>query len=250
VAGNLKFDIEARPDQIAEPWQRALARSAERPLIVAGSTHHPEERWLLESYARARQACPGLRIAIAPRHVRRCARVQRMARGLGFAATLWSRPELAQERWEVLLVDEIGPLAGLYGFADVAFVGGSLVRRGGHNPLEAAAQRCPVLMGPSAEHFGDLVRGLREVGALSVVERSAATSRSLDRELSRVLTSARVREAMGAQAFAFWQAGRGVAARYAEALLVRCARSPHATSDLLREPGPTSAPAAAKGPMP
>lgn len=231
VGGNLKFDIAAHADQIPEPWRRVLDSSVERPLIVAGSTHSPEERSLIDAFLRLRPSFPGLRLVIAPRHTRRCARIQRLAQGRDVRTTLWSQPEQAASPWEVLLVDEVGPLAALYRFADVAFVGGSLARRGGHNPLEAAAQRCPILMGPSAEHFQDLVRGLHDAGGLAFVEEPADSSRSLSLELSRLLADPRAREAMGQQALAFWQAGRGVARRYAEVLLARCAAAARATPE-------------------
>jgi 3-deoxy-D-manno-octulosonic-acid transferase len=223
VVGNLKFDTGAHADQIPEPWRRALGSSAQRPLIVAGSTHHPEERFLINAFLCLRPSFPGLRLALAPRHTRRCPRIQRLAQRRGLQTTMWSQDAQAAAPWEVLLVDEIGPLAALFRFADVAFVGGSLVRRGGHNPLEAAAQGCPIVMGPSIEHFGDLVRGLQEAGGLVIVERPAGSSQALTVELARLLADPGVRESTGRQALAFWQAGRGVAGRYAEVLLARCA---------------------------
>jgi 3-deoxy-D-manno-octulosonic-acid transferase len=145
VAGNLKDDVPA-PGPLPEAWASRLEGS---PVVVAGSTHEPEERWLAAACASLRVRHPGLVLVLAPRHPRRAAAL---------------REELG--RPDVMVVDEVGLLPSLYRAATVAFVGGSLVPHGGHNPLEPARVGRPVVMGPHREHVAEMALDLERAGAL------------------------------------------------------------------------------------
>jgi 3-deoxy-D-manno-octulosonic-acid transferase len=142
-------------------WQRAMG--GERPLLVAGSTHGPEERWLLRAQA-GLQGEPRPRLLLAPRRPGRAAAVCRMARRLGLRARLFSSGVDCD--WDVLVLDEMGPLATLYRAGALAFVGGTLARRGGHTPIEAAAHGLPLLAGPHTAHIAELAGDLERAGGL------------------------------------------------------------------------------------
>lgn len=140
VTGSVKFDAAPPPDHFGV---RDL-RHAEGPVWIAGSTHPGEEAILLDAHRRLAQRFPRLRLVLAPRHTERAAAVARLARGKGLTTGLLSHRALDAQ---VLVADVMGTLPHLYRLADVAFVGGSLNRTGGHNPIEAAAHGLPMLMG-------------------------------------------------------------------------------------------------------
>jgi 3-deoxy-D-manno-octulosonic-acid transferase len=163
VTGNMKYDTlrtELAPEEL-DVARRTFGLSPETPLVVAGSTHAGEEEALLLELAGWRRARPGTRLLLAPRHVERVAEVVRVIERHGFMparltelrSTGRSPPPDA-----VLLADTIGELETFYALGSVAFVGGSLVDRGGHNMLEPAALGVPTVYGPSIRNFRDEVR--------------------------------------------------------------------------------------------
>jgi 3-deoxy-D-manno-octulosonic-acid transferase len=130
-----------------------------------------EERVLLEAWPSICARVPEAVMVLAPRHPERFARVAALARELRMTLierSGWSGSDLPVS--SVFLLDSIGELGSVYGLADVAFVGGSLVPAGGHNPLEPARFVVPVLMGPHYENFRDAVEALRSADALQIVD--------------------------------------------------------------------------------
>ena len=143
-------------------------------LLVCGSTLEGEEQLLLDAWPALTAAEPGLRMVLAPRHPERFAAVAALLDRSGIS---WSR----RSEWEtfrqadfepgsILLLDSIGELAAVYSLAAVAFVGGSLVAAGGHNPLEPAQFGVPILMGPHYENFREIVEKLKARQAIRIVE--------------------------------------------------------------------------------
>lgn len=171
VGGNLKYD--ARPLQSSTLEQQLRARlPASARVLVAGSTMEGEESALLDAWPAIAGQISGAVMVLAPRHPERFDRVAALARERGarlVRRSTWDGGDVATGT--VILLDSIGELAGLYALADVAFVGGSLVAAGGHNPLEPARFAKPVLMGPHFANFRDVVALLRAADALKVVER-------------------------------------------------------------------------------
>ncbi len=175
VAGNMKYDIRA-PEQsrIAELIREAAAG---RAILVAGSTVEGvpiEEELVIGAWdARLRREVNAL-LVLAPRHPERFAAVEsrlqpyRYAKASGWEALSGEGAD-ASANIDVLLLDTIGDLAAVYEVADVAYVGGSLVRRGGHNPLEPAQFGVPVVMGPSFENFRDVVAKMQEAEGIRIV---------------------------------------------------------------------------------
>ena len=142
VTGSVKFDADLPPDRFGVDRLRFGAA----PVWIAGSTHAGEEEIVVEAHIRLRQRYPDLRLILAPRHTARVPTVLGLLRARGVPASLLSARETDAS---VLVVDVMGTLPHLYGHADVAFVGGSLDRTGGHNPIEAAWHAVPLLMGPA-----------------------------------------------------------------------------------------------------
>jgi 3-deoxy-D-manno-octulosonic-acid transferase len=166
VTGNLKFDVELPASVLDEG--RGLRRQwgEHRPVWIAASTHRGEERQILDAYAALRRRFPTLLLVLVPRHPERFATVARLCGRAGYTIALRSttRGDLAPQV-DVLVGDTMGELHRLYAAADVAFVGGSLVRRGGQNPLEACAVRVPVIFGPHMFHFEEITAMALDRGA-------------------------------------------------------------------------------------
>ncbi|MFW3616980.1 lipid IV(A) 3-deoxy-D-manno-octulosonic acid transferase [Billgrantia antri] len=178
VVGSLKYDLT--PDDAAsEASKRLCTRLGSRPVWVAGSTHPGEDRQLLEAHARLRQSYPNALLILVPRHPQRFEAVAELTRESGMSLARRSLGEWPDERTAVYLGDTMGELLTLYGAADLAFVGGSLVPVGGHNLLEPAAMGVPVLTGPELANFADIAETLRQGGALVEVADSMSLTDTL-----------------------------------------------------------------------
>ncbi len=208
VAGNLKFDIDVPAEVRARGHALRERHAPGRPVWVAGSTHAPEERIVLEAHARVRETHHNALLVIAPRHPRRFEEVAACLeeRGVGFARR--SRGAVCDARTEVLLLDSLGDLLDFYAAADVVFVGGSLVRVGGHNLLEPAALARPILSGPHLQTVAESARLLSERRALEIVH----DARELAEQVARLLADGEARGAMGARARAVVEENRGALA--------------------------------------
>jgi 3-deoxy-D-manno-octulosonic-acid transferase len=215
VPGNLKFDALDVPPPGPE-LAAFFGAAAGRPLIVAGSTVEGEEAPVLHAYARLRAAFPTLALAIAPRHPERFDAVPPIAESLGLrcrrrSAAFDPRP-LADA--EVLLLDSLGELASAYSYATVAFVGGSLVERGGHNVLEAAAWSRAVVVGPHMENFQEIADEFLRAQALVQVQ----DVDGLAIQLERLLKDEPARRVLGERAAALVETNRGALQRTVNAL--------------------------------
>ncbi|MCE8017240.1 3-deoxy-D-manno-octulosonic acid transferase [Halomonas sp. MCCC 1A17488] len=171
VVGSLKYDLTP-DDASCEASKRLCTRFGSRPVWVAGSTHAGEEALLLEAHARLRQSYPDALLILVPRHPQRFEAVAGLVQERGMGLARRSLEEWPDGRTAVYLGDTMGELLMLYGAADLAFVGGSLVPVGGHNLLEPAAMGVPVLTGPELANFADVAETLRQGGALVEVSGS------------------------------------------------------------------------------
>lgn len=194
VTGNVKFDgLRIGPVEPGEELARFVRPLAGRQVLVAGSTHEPEE--LLVARA-VRRAAPAARLVLVPRHPARSAEIVERLRGAGLGCQRLTELRAGQrvDADQPLLVDTIGELERIYALADVVFVGGSLVPHGGQNMLEPAAQGRAVLFGPHVENFDQEAALLLAAGACGKV----ADEAELERELARLFADPEARTRMGA----------------------------------------------------
>jgi 3-deoxy-D-manno-octulosonic-acid transferase len=236
VTGNLKFDAPIPSDLLARATSQRAAWG-ERPVLIGGSTHRGEERQLLLACAELRRTLPDLLLVLVPRHPERFAAVARLARahGLGTVTrTAIGEAPLAAEIG-VYVGDTMGELQCLYAAADVAFVGGSLVGRGGQNVLEACAVGVPVIFGPHMFNFEEICAMTLERGAgRQVQDRHELVAAALQYFRSREL-----RRAAGRAGRELVAANRGALARTVEAVAATLRREERAVcADRARaEPG-------------
>lgn len=179
VTGNLKYDHTPDPTQLAEG--RALRRQLGegRPWWIAASTHAGEETKLLSIHQRLLTHRPECGLIVAPRHPQRFDAVADEIRRLGLRLQRRSDGESPRPDCQVYLADTMGELGVGYAAADVAFVGGSLARVGGHNLLEALAAGTPALVGPHHWNFARITHDALAAGAALEVPSAAGLQATL-----------------------------------------------------------------------
>lgn len=208
VTGTLKYDIavDASMRQAARRLRDHLGRN--RSVWVAGSTHRGESQYLIEAHQTLLSHDPGALLILVPRHPERFDEVARLVRGAGLRLARRSRSEDPSQA-QVYLGDSMGELMLLYGSSDAAFVGGSLIERGGHNPLEPAAWGLPVLSGPHVFNFEAVYAALAAGNALCMV----TDGTSLSKALLNLLGQPQYARAQGARALSVVKANRGALER-------------------------------------
>jgi 3-deoxy-D-manno-octulosonic-acid transferase len=214
VAGNLKFDI-APPQvpSIATSLRASFDQTGAGPVLVCGSTLDEEEGLLLSAFRNILATHSRAVMLLAPRHPERFVDVARLVDQLGFRVwrrSLWSGEPLAGG---VLVLDSIGELGALYSLATVAFVGGSLVPRGGHNILEPAMYGVPIVTGNHYENFRDIVNFFQSRNAVRVVGMA-----ELALVFMELIGSSEERAKLGRNALAALDLQRGATDRTVQAL--------------------------------
>jgi 3-deoxy-D-manno-octulosonic-acid transferase len=213
VAGNLKFDVLPPSPAIVKSLRDSLSLAAAGPILVCGSTLEGEEGLLLSSFRNVLAHHPKAVMILAPRHPERFLEVAGLVEKLGFPLarrSLWSGEPLPGS---IFLIDTIGELATLYSLATVAFVGGSLVPRGGHNILEPALYGVPIVTGSHYENFRDVVNFFASRNAVRIVGVA-----ELPLVFMELIGNEHERETLGRNALAALESQRGAAIRTMAAL--------------------------------
>ncbi len=212
--GNLKFDLDldAGLTERGRQW-RQLCGSA-RPVWMAASTHAGEEVLVLQAHRQVLAVHPEAMLLLAPRHPERRDDIIRLLKTMGLSHEVRSRlaPDLTVPPGltaQVLLIDSLGELLDFYAASDIAFVGGSLVAHGGHNPLEPAALGLPVLTGPHVHNFSDVFAAMRATGAA----REVMDAHALGVAVAELLGEATLRRSMGEAGATWLAAHRGALER-------------------------------------
>jgi 3-deoxy-D-manno-octulosonic-acid transferase len=214
VAGNLKFDVRAAREANVTRALRELAGGMR--LILAGSTMEGEESALLAAWPRLLAADPQLVLVLAPRHPERFAAVAALVERSGapwLRRSAWPAQRDPLAPGTVVVLDSIGELASVYSLAAVAFVGGSLVSAGGHNPLEPAQFGVPIVMGPHYANFRSITEDLRANHALRIVQKEELAATLLE-----LLQDRAAAESMGARGREVFGRQAGATARCVEAI--------------------------------
>jgi 3-deoxy-D-manno-octulosonic-acid transferase len=185
VSGNLKFDVRAAEEAEATRLLRALGPNLR--FLVAGSTLEGEEAALLEAWQKDAARVPGLAMVLAPRHPERFSTVAALLEKSNVPwcrRSTWTGRSIEEQRkiaaGQLILLDSIGELASVYSLAAIAFVGGSVISAGGHNPLEPAQFGIPIVMGPHYANFRAITDDLRAHDAIRVTTRDDLGKTLLD----------------------------------------------------------------------
>jgi 3-deoxy-D-manno-octulosonic-acid transferase len=214
--GSIKYDSENTVVDAATPRAILAGFGLEnRVVIFGGSTHAGEEKILAEVFRALRRDFIDLLLVLAPRHIERTPEVQRTLEGSGFRVALRSQPPILDRAIDCFLLDSTGELRDWYGIATLAFVGKSLVGRGGQNPAEAILAGKPVLFGPHMENFSALAESLLARGG--AIQINSATE--LRRAMASLLPDPERREKMVQDAREVLDAHRGATARTARLIV-------------------------------
>jgi 3-deoxy-D-manno-octulosonic-acid transferase len=220
ISGNLKFDIPvpASP-QIVERVRASIKASAAGPVLVCGSTVGGEEPLLLKAFENVLVQYPQALMILAPRHPERFPAVAALLDKMSIdfcRRSTWNGDPLGGR---VLLLDTMGELAALYALADIAFVGGSLVPRGGHNILEPAQYGAAIVVGNHTENFRDIVSLFQSRNAVRI-----AGPAELPLVLLDLLGNGAERRALGQRAAETMRSQIGATARTVDELQKLLAR--------------------------
>ncbi|HUP63817.1 MAG TPA: 3-deoxy-D-manno-octulosonic acid transferase [Thermoanaerobaculia bacterium] len=212
VTGNLKFDLTDLVKGEGDAANEALRLADGRPILVLGSTMEGEDEALLQELSRL--ASLGVFTVIAPRKPQR---FEVVAGLLATSGLSWGRRTEAakDQKVDVFLLDSIGELAGVYGVAKAAFVGGSLVARGGHNPIEPIGAGAPVAFGPHMSNFRGIAEAFLSAGAATRIK----TPEELTQFVERMLVDESLRLEMIERGRRVVVENRGAAERIAAKLL-------------------------------
>lgn len=214
VTANMKFDNDYPEDAFGTDRRRlkeSLGIDNDAALFIAGSTHPGEEEVILSSYVKLKKRFSTLRLLIAPRHIERTQELEKLAPHYGlkaFRVSYAAESRLRLPAEGILILDTIGRLRSLYGIADIVFIGGSLVRKGGQNMIEPAFFAKPVLLGPHTYNFRDIVEILLKSKAVSIIK----DEDSLTESVTGLLQDASLRRSLGRNAKAAVESNRGAAA--------------------------------------
>jgi 3-deoxy-D-manno-octulosonic-acid transferase len=216
VAGNLKFDVHAAKEAEATKELRKLAGPLR--LVVAGSTLEGEETALIEAWPHLLAADSQLALVFGVRHPERFAAVAALLDQSGIAwvrRSAWSATEgnLPLVAGQIVLLDTIGELASVYSLAAVAFVGGSLIPAGGHNPLEPAQFGAPIVMGQHYANFRAITDDLLNHEAVRIVSRE-----NLAPELISLLQNSAAASDLGERARQVFASQAGATGRAVQAI--------------------------------
>lgn len=174
--GNLKIDAPPPP---ADPLELDMLRRAldGRPVLTAASTHEGEEAVVAQAHRQVAREIEGFCTVIAPRHPERGTAIAEQLKGLGLTVAQRSLGQLPDARTDVYIADTIGELGTFFALAPVAFIGGSLVDKGGQNPIEAVRHGALPLTGPHWQNFRDAYRALlRHKGAIEIADAEGLTA--------------------------------------------------------------------------
>ena len=221
VTGSIKFDVEITPEIRVEAARTRDNLGSDRPVWIAASTHSGEDEEILDAHRRLLAIHPDALLIIVPRHPERFDAVAALIRQLNFRLARRSAGDPADDV-QVYLGDTMGELLMLYGVSDIGFLGGSLIERGGHNPLEPAAWGIPVITGPHVFNFETIYRQLADDRAVSTV----ANADELASRLQELVADPVLAKRAGDNALAVVDANRGALERVVTGIIRR-----------IREPG-------------
>lgn len=213
VIGSIKFDIEINESlaERASALKQQISANGTCDVWIAASTHKGEDEIVLEAFTRLRSHNPNARLILVPRHPDRFDRVNSLCLNQGFHTLRRSlvQDNIGHVKFDILLGDTMGEMMLLFGCADAAFVGGSLVDNGGHNIIEPAVWGLPIITGPSQFNFAEISQLLMDAHALIIIR----NANSLAKQLIELLGDNDKAQCMGAAAKEVARKNQGALAR-------------------------------------
>ena len=214
VTGSVKYDLDIAEAHILKGKEHKQALSEHQKVWIAASTHEGEDARLLDIHKHVRKDFPDAVLILVPRHPERFDDVYQLSKAKHFNTYKRSVCEFMPADTEVFVVDAMGELIDFYAAADIAFIGGSLVEVGGHNPIEPGALGLPIIMGPHVFNFEAICQQLISVGGLYMAE----NDQLLQSHLLALMKDAEKAKSVGGAALAEINASKGAVLRVVDAL--------------------------------
>lgn len=214
VTGSVKYDLDIEPSHIIKGKAHRQALAEQQKVWIAASTHEGEDARLLTIHKAIRKTFPDALLILVPRHPERFEAVFQLALSQKFLTYKRSQCEYIPADAEVFVVDSMGELLDFYAASSIAFIGGSLVEVGGHNPIEPGALGLPIIMGPHVFNFEAICQKLIAVGGLLLAE----DDRALQNYVLSLMTDAEKAKQIGGAALAEINASKGAVLRVVDAL--------------------------------
>jgi 3-deoxy-D-manno-octulosonic-acid transferase len=225
VTGNIKYDLQfdEAESELTKQFRRRFEFDDDAPLIVAASTHAPEEVWILQAFETVWKNSGGNlpRLMIAPRHPERFSEVEKLIRDSGFDWVRRSEKSSDRDKTaEIILLDSIGELRAAFPLAEIVFVGGSLIAHGGQNILEPAIARKAIVTGFHTTNFEAITKEFVEQEALIQLPNleEKQVSESLAASLSNLLNDVELRQTLADNAYDVMRRNRGATEKTVEYL--------------------------------
>lgn len=209
ITGNLKYDIRLS-EELRQQVSQLKPEFGSRPVWIAASTHEGEDEIVLKSHRTLLEKHPDLLLILVPRHPERFAKVAELIEKQGFSYSRRSEKQIADNHDQVFLGDTMGELMLFYGVADIAFVGGSLIPRGGHNPLEPLAFQLPVICGKYTFNFPEIFAQLKAMQGFIEIEENATV---LSDSVEKLIQSPEYRHQIGSAGFNVLRENQGSLAK-------------------------------------
>ena len=212
LLGSMKYDIKPPAKSTADLSCGMLSYFAAAKTLISLSTHDNEEEIMLAAFTEIKSSIPESKLILVPRHPARAPEIIKLINASGFKYVLYSEHANCNGQEDILLVDRIGVLADLLQVFDVAYMGGSLIPRGGQNLIEPASHARPVLMGPSRYNFYSAAKGMSKTGGLLLVNNAA----DIAREALRLFNDEKLSKDLGQRLLAYVNEQTGSTKRHVE----------------------------------
>ena len=164
VTGSVKFDQRS---DFSKPESLGFKKFLEHPYFLAASTHEGEDKIILDSFNLIKRDFPSVKLVVVPRHPERASKIKALFLDMGSNSICENEEEISSD---ILIVKSLGILSSLYADAQLAFVGGSIVNRGGHNIIEPAIAQCPFILGENYFNFKNIVESFISANATYIVK--------------------------------------------------------------------------------
>ena len=210
ITGSIKFDINLSNEQRQNINQLKQQWQLKRPVLIAASTHSGEDEIILTAFKKLLLKHANLLLILVPRHPERFKTVEKLISDSGFNYLKRSTNQIPTEQTQIVLGDTMGELLELYAMADIAFVGGSLVKQGGHNPLEPALHHIAIITGEYFFNFQVICEQLIEAQGMIVCTNSAD---DLYSTIDRLLNDNSRRVQLGENAYLVLKQNQGALSR-------------------------------------
>jgi 3-deoxy-D-manno-octulosonic-acid transferase len=210
ITGSIKFDLELPPNLMDQAKRLRATWGHDRLIWIAASTHEGEEEQILDAFERVRKEIRDVLLVSVPRHIHRAANLENLYRKRGYSTIKRSENKACTRTTDIFIGDTMGELLAFYAAADLAFVGGSLVKKGGQNPVEPAAVGLPILTGPYTFNFAFITEQLKQRG----IEIQINNSQELAVAVINLLREPRKRHEMSKKAKRFVEENKGAVEKH------------------------------------